>query len=121
MSDRGLNIIGDEIYFDGYLVALIAEGVPASATETFRCDMARGLIADPDVPYCETCEATLVHKTTCSAHDPDIVLNKAEDAPQVYNGAVDDLVSGIKPFVKGGLVRYDDLSRIAQQLKEELE
>lgn len=121
MSDRGLHVIGDEIYFDGYLVALIAEGVPASAMETFRCDMARGLLADPDNPYCETCEATLVHKTTCSAHDPDVELVKAEDAPHVYDAALDDLLSGMKPFVKGGLVRYADLSRIAQQLKEEPE
>lgn len=119
MSDRGLNIIGDEIYFNGYLVALIAEGVPASAMETFRCDMARGLIADTDNPLCETCEATLVHEKKCQAHDEDAVLANPEKFHAIYDGALDALVSGMKPFAKGGLVRYADLSRIAQELKDE--
>ena len=117
--DRGLNIIGDEIYFDGYLVALIAEGVPATAMADFRDDVARGLIADPDTPYCETCEAVVIHEKKCSAHDEDAILANTEKFHAIYDGALDALVSSMKPFAKGGLVRYADLSRIAQELKDE--
>lgn len=110
MSDRGLIIAGDEIYYEGILVGLVADTPYATIKADFIHKINNATIFEDEPDLCSECEKELTNNRPSE-----------DDEDEAYDAALDDLLSGIKPFVKGGLVRYDDLSRIAKQLKEELE
>lgn len=112
MSDRGANIIGDEIYYEGSLVALIIDSPETSILADFRHGFLNATLFEDEQQLCDFCTKEIESGARIVAET---------DADEAYDAALDDLISGIKPFVKGGLVRYADLSRIAQQLKDESE
>lgn len=119
-----VHVIGDEIHFDGYLVAiLVATGIPASTLAEFEHGMNSGELFDGE--SCHECdgERDYVHKKTCSHYEsPEGCGGPAPtEEESEYDCAMDDLVRSIKPFNKGGLVRYEDLERVIAQLKEEKE
>ena len=112
MSDRGANIIGDEIYYEGSLVALIVDSPETSILADFRHRMLNATLFEDEPDLCGDCQKELTVANRIVA---------PTDSDEAYDAALDDLLSGVKPFAKGGLVRYADLSRIAQELKEEPE
>lgn len=92
--------IGDEVYADGWLVALLATDTGcASAIDLFRDWLEHATVADdrPDEP-----EPT-----------------PPEQGADSYEAALQDVATSITPFIRGGLVRVSDLHRILAQLKEE--
>jgi hypothetical protein len=98
--------IGDEILFRGELVAILVQrGTPATTMGDFT-DALDDVHEHPD-----PCDCT--HKIGC-------VNYRAETAGKNYDQSLDDIIDNIKPFVKGGLLRFADLERIVEQLKEEL-
>lgn len=80
-----LRIIGDQIYYDGELVALIADGITPTLEADFRDAVASGLIDG--------------------------------DAPDVH--PFDTLLTACKTLAKGGLIRYADLLRVSNELREQ--
>lgn len=106
-------LIGDEIHFQGYRVAiLVASGVPATTMGDFTDALEAGLLnedARPDPCNC-------AHMKECPNY-------KAEDAANTddptYEAVMTDLMHNLKPFARGGLVKLTDVERIVNQLKEE--
>lgn len=91
--------IGDEVYADGWLVALLAVDTGcASAIDAFRDWLEHACVADDA--------------------SEDVPEKRAEDVGD-YEAALQDVATSITPFVRGGLVRVADLHRVMQQLKEE--
>lgn len=90
--------IGNEVYADGWLVALLAKDSGcASATDEFRYWLEHATVADdrPDEP------------------------EPPEQGADSYEAALQDVATSITPFIRDGLVRVSDLHRILAQLKEE--
>lgn len=92
MSYSMLQLIGDELFFDRQLVAMLTTGATPTVQQAFRDLIEFG--EDPeDVP---------------------IVKEQADD----YVQALEDLGIGAKEFAKGGLLRMTDLAIIIDRLKE---
>lgn len=108
-----VQLIGDEIHFDGELVALLTDNASASHRGRFTDLVEYGEQAE-DEGDCD-CPPRL-HKTDCGSH-------KAEDgAPPTgdeYDQALDDLARVAKEYAKGGLLRMGDLATMITQLKKE--
>lgn len=93
--------IGDEVYADGWLVALLAKDSGcASAIDQFRDWLENAESTEPEVD--------------AFGHE----VPREPDADS-YEAALQDVATSITPFIRGGLVRVSDLHRILEQLKEE--
>lgn len=118
-----VNLIGNEVYFEGFLVALLVEtGTPPTFMDQFTYGLLDGTLfleEDTDAPKCPECEVEAIypHLHDCSHYEPP----KVEEAESEYDCAMDDILRSMKPFNKGGLIRWEDLKRIVAQLKEESE
>lgn len=92
--------IGNEVYADGWLVALLATDTGcASAIDTFRDWLEHAQVAD-------------------DREEPED-KPMPEQGADSYEAALQDVATSITPFIRGGLVRVSDLHRILAQLKEE--
>lgn len=85
-------IIGDEIWSDGYLIGLLAQhGVPATVLDTFVFEPpASGPIAPDEI----------------------------KDSQRDYDTACDDIEKAVALQAKNGLLRVTDLKTIIKGLKE---
>lgn len=106
-----VEIIADEIWFRGYRVAILTTDVLPTDIGIFIHDMNNGTLFEGEPDLCGECEKELTDSTRK-------IPQTDEDVDTIYDGALDDILSAIKPFAKGGIVRYADLSRIAQELKD---
>lgn len=92
--------IGDEVYADGWLVALLATDTGcASAIDEFRSWLENAQVAD-------------------DREEPEDKPTPEQGADS-YEAALQDVATSLTPFIRGGLVRVSDLHRILAQLKEE--
>lgn len=91
-----IRVIGDEIYHDGVLVALLTTGVPSTMMGNFL-----DWLDEAEVP-----------EESSSAEDG------ADGKPTAVEEALDVLWSKATDSAKGGLLRMPDLSRIVAQIKE---
>jgi hypothetical protein len=119
----GVDLYGDEVHFDGYLVAILVQsGVPATVMATFTDELENGLL-DEDV-CCRECgaEAVVPHRDDCSEYDDAPEGCGTEEEGDVdYVAALTDTWTSLFPFVKGGLVKWTDVMNVLTQLKEESE
>lgn len=118
MIERTFQLIGDELWYRGHLVAVLAQsGVPASTMDDFLKDLSGGHLFDDVIIQCTECrgESIILHSHDCSQY------KKREDLSLVsgYESALDDVLRDTKPFTKSGLIRRTDLERVCAQLKEE--
>jgi hypothetical protein len=115
-------LIGDELWYRGHLVAMLAQsGVPASTMADFLSDLSNGELFDDVTQYCAECKAEAVfpHLHDCSQYKKPGHVDASKDDESEYDCAMDDIVRSMKAFNKGGLIKFADLERIAKQLKEE--
>lgn len=108
-----VTLIGDELHFRGYRVALlVASGVPASTLGDFTDNLEAGLLNQDDRP--DPCNCA--HMRECPNY-------KAEDASNTDNATYEevmrDLGHNLKPFARGGLLKMEDIERVVRQLIEE--
>lgn len=89
-----LDIVADELLFEGELVAILTTNACATTRGRFE-DLIRDGIEQEDED---------------KATDPDV-----DD----YDRALDDLERAAKEFAKGGLLRMSDLATIIKRLKDE--
>lgn len=107
-----LQLIGDEIHFDGQLVALLVQSgtVPSTLREFIDQLNAEKPFHDEEAnPECE-CK----HRVDCPYHRAEVGTQSTE-----YDDAIDDLTNSMKAFARGGLIKISDLQNIGTQLKEE--
>lgn len=91
---KNVQRVGDEILYEGELVALLVQtGVTPSHLGRFTDVIDERFEEEDSVP--------------------------ADELKDSYISGLDDLVEHMKTFAKGGLVKMDDLKRIAEQLREE--
>jgi hypothetical protein len=103
------HLIGDEVHYRGERVAiLVASGVVPSTMADFTDELQEGLLNEDERP--DPCDC--FHEPGCPNHRAEIT--------NPYDKGMDDLILNMKPFTRGGLIRLDDLKRIAEQLKEEV-
>ena len=115
-----VHVIGDDIYADGCLAAmLVTTGIPATVLAEFVDELKNGTLfkyEDTGVPKCPECKVEPKHKETCSHFEE----KPCEDGHETeYDCAMADILENMKPFNKEGLIRWADLERIVGQLKEE--
>lgn len=95
-----VQVIGDEIHFDGYVVGMLAQaGVPATVMADLE-EWLNNATLDPPADDAEPEPSS----------DPD---------PDAYDAALADVELAAKEYAKGGLLRLSDLAKIVAQLKEE--
>lgn len=108
-----VDLIGDELRFQGYRVALLVEsGIPASTMEDFVDNLRNGLLNQDERP--DPCNCA--HMQACPNYKAEDASN-TDDSP--YDAVMTDLMHNLKPFARGGLVKLSDVKRIVTQLKEE--
>lgn len=108
-----VDLIGDELRFQGYRVALLVEsGIPASTMEAFVDNLRNGLLNQDERP--DPCNCA--HMQGCPNY-------KAEDASNTDNATYEevmrDLTHNLKPFTRGGLLKLQDVERVVKQIIEE--
>lgn len=112
---EGLTLVGDELHFDGELVAILTNNASATSRGRFT-DLV--IFGEPGEEDCG-CPVRL-HRKDCDLH-------KAEDGtapdakdPRVdpYDDALDDVVRAAGEYARGGLLRMTDLATVARKLKE---
>lgn len=111
-----VNIIGDEIWMDGYLVAMIVDRTPEHIVlNEFVSGLANATLFEGEVE-CACCDGTykLVHKKDCKARGAEDIA----ESDEVYDTALDDLLKAARLEARGGLIRIITLERIILQLKE---
>jgi hypothetical protein len=92
-----LRRIGDELHYDGQLVAVLAvSGIAPSALGAFTDALDAGFVDE------EAKEELKEELETAS-----------------YTAVMTDLMHNLKPFARGGLVKLTDVENIVNQLKEE--
>ena len=118
-----VRIIGDEIYYHGQLVAVLAqEKTPPSVMREFIFDFNNATLFE-DVS-CQSCNAVPVTAHTCDCPnydppegcDPKEVKEHLED---MYDVALEDVQRSSKEYARGGLLKLSDLATICKQLAEE--
>ena len=124
MVEHKFLLIADELWYRGHLVAVLAaSGVPASLMDNFLSDMTQGLLFVDDIEvHCAECkaEALFPHLHDCSHYRKKAHVDASKVSEESgYDCALDDVVRSMKAFVKGGLIKFADLERIVNQLKEE--
>lgn len=117
-----VRIIGDEIYYQGHLVGVLAqEKTPPSIIREFTFDFNNATLFE-DVS-CQSCNAVPVtaHTCDCPNYDPPEGCGKPAppDNVDVYDGALDDVQRASKEYAKGGLLKLSDLATICKKLAEE--
>lgn len=102
------HLIGDELYYRGERVAILVQsGVSATLMGDFTDELEAGILNEAPAP----CDC---------AHLPGCENYAAEKAQTFVDQTYKDVLDNIKPFAKGGLIRFADLERILEQLKEEV-
>lgn len=112
MADRfeSLRLIGNELHFDGELVAILTTNAAASHRGRFE-DM---LVHGEEVEGTEEC------KCPPRLHNEDCAYHKTEDgAPKDDKQILDELWSSATDSAKGGLLRMPDLANIVTRLKRD--
>lgn len=108
-----VRVIADEIHFRGELVGVLTStGVVPSTMGDFTDALELGFAELEAQP--EPCECA--HMKECPNH-------KAENASNTDNATFDevmrDLNHNLKPYARGGLVKFADIENIVKQLIEE--
>lgn len=106
-----LCLVGDELFFNGELVAVLVNNLPATIIGRFT-DMIDYGPEDEDDADCG-CPPRL-HKLECSHY-------KAEDGKSdEYDDALQDVERAAKEYARGGLLRMPDLATLIATLREEV-
>lgn len=92
-----IQVIADEIHFEGELVAIVATSPSHSLMTRFLDHL----------------DEAVVPEETAKAGDG------ADGKPTDYDQALDDVQRAAKEYAKGGLLRVADLATIITRLKEE--
>lgn len=107
-------IVADELNFEGYTVALLVqEGVPATVMADFIHGLNNGTLFEDAPRLCEDCGEP------CDRPEPEEAFDEPDT--DAYTAALQDVSNSIRPFVKNGLIRVGDLSKVIAQLQEETE
>lgn len=99
MSGRydDLQVIGDELYFERELVAILTDNAPATL---------RGRFVD------------LLHDGEETSEDENDKAKAPAEGVDEYDQVLDDLERAAREYSKGGLLRMSDLPKIIARLKE---
>lgn len=106
-------LIGDELHYRGERVAiLVQQGVSATTIGDFTDELAAGLLNEDERP--EPCDCA--HMKECPNY-------KAENASNTDNATFEevmrDLNHNLKPYARGGLLKFSDIENVVKQLIEE--
>lgn len=121
------HISADEVWFGGYLVAVLAQsGVPATVLGAFEDHINAGTLFDADKHQCSECnaEAYIPHLHDCKQYKPLEKDGKGGETrdkvhEQAYDACIADVRDSIKRLSKNGLLRVSDLERMLHELETE--
>jgi hypothetical protein len=103
-------LIGDELLYRGERVAVLVEsGTTATTMGDFIDELIAGTLNEDERP--DPCDC---------AHLPGCPNYRAELAQKFVDQTYKDVLDNLRPFARGGLVRFTDIERILEQLKEEV-
>ncbi len=110
MSD--LRLIGDELHFDGQLVAvLVNSGTDATTLGAFTDGVEAGIFSEPDENKpCPECKGPAIYRHTHDCND-----YEADE----YDQAILDLVEKAASSARGGLISVTALRALGTRLIEE--
>lgn len=101
-----VQLIGDEIYFRGELVAvLVQSGISATAMGDFTDQLEEQFVTE----HPAKCDCP--HEIGCDNYRAEIGTPMGK--------VLDKFVEDVKEIAKGGLIRYEQLKRFLADIKEE--
>ena len=112
---RPLDVRGDELHFDGQVVALLVNGGREDSHMGTFLDWVRD---NPDLEVGTPDKCECKHKADCHMHRAEVGTAPDDDAPTDYDTALDDVGKAAEEYAKGGLLRMSDLAIVLRKLKE---
>lgn len=107
-----VQIIGDEIWADGFLVGLLVQtGAPATVIGAFTDGVNSGDLFK--TAQDEDSESNVPEKSSPPS--------ETSEVSRGYGAALKDVSDSLKPYVKGGLIRVADVEKVVLELGSEIE
>lgn len=117
-------IVGDELHFQGYRVAILTTDAPPTVIGEFENQINNGTLFEADKYQCSECNAEgfIPHLHDCSLYEkpkkPNVVPTGGDTE---YDCCLDDVQRVAKEYARGGLLKLTDLAKLCQTLKESAE
>lgn len=117
-----VRVIGNEVWANGYLVALLTEGASATAMSDFTDALdERHFLDEEEIVFLAEPILKEYGKQIVDIPEEDNYSEGDEDEPSDYCCALEDLFRATAPLAKGGYIKLTDLNALIAQLKEDEE